>query len=106
MESTKLGVSLFNITGGEDKTLVEVNEASSIIHGEANPDGNIIFTFGAVVDARITGKMKIAVIATGFQRAGSALDSRRQVLDACSAGVSKQVPAGRLDSTSIVRQNV
>lgn len=60
---------IINITGGEDMSLVEVNEASSIIHGEADPDGNIIF--GAVVDPRMTGKMKITVIATGFQRAGS-----------------------------------
>jgi cell division protein FtsZ len=60
---------IINITGGEDMTLVEVNEASSIIHEEADPDGNIIF--GAVVDPRMTGKMKITVIATGFQRAGS-----------------------------------
>jgi cell division protein FtsZ len=60
---------IINITGGEDMSLVEVNEASSIIHEEADPDGNIIF--GAVVDPRMTGKMKITVIATGFQRAGS-----------------------------------
>jgi len=60
---------IINITGGEDMSLVEVNEASSIIHDEADPDGNIIF--GAVVDPRMMGKMKITVIATGFQRAGS-----------------------------------
>jgi cell division protein FtsZ len=50
-------------------SLVEVNEASSIIHGEADTEANIIF--GAVVDPRMHGKMKITVIATGFQRAGT-----------------------------------
>jgi cell division protein FtsZ len=57
---------IINITGGEDMSLVEVNEASSIIHGEADPEANIIF--GAVVDPRMQGRMKITVIATGFHR--------------------------------------
>jgi cell division protein FtsZ len=61
---------IINITGGEDMSLVEVNEASSIIHAEADPEANIIF--GAVVDPKMQGKMKITVIATGFQRAASA----------------------------------
>jgi cell division protein FtsZ len=60
---------IINITGGEDMSLVEVNEASSIIHSEADPEANIIF--GAVVDPKMQGKMKITVIATGFQRASS-----------------------------------
>jgi cell division protein FtsZ len=60
---------IINITGGEDMSLVEVNEASSIIHDEADPDANIIF--GAVVDPRMEGRIKITVIATGFQRAAS-----------------------------------
>jgi cell division protein FtsZ len=50
-------------------SLVEVNEASSIIHDEADTEANIIF--GAVVDPRMQGRMKITVIATGFQRAAS-----------------------------------
>jgi cell division protein FtsZ len=61
---------IINITGGEDMSLVEVNEASSIIHAEADSEANIIF--GAVVDPKMQGKMKITVIATGFQRAASA----------------------------------
>ncbi len=60
---------IINITGGEDMSLVEVNEASSIIHGEADTEANIIF--GAVVDPRMQGRMKITVIATGFHRASS-----------------------------------
>jgi cell division protein FtsZ len=62
---------IINITGGEDMSLVEVNEASSIIHDEADTEANIIF--GAVVDPRMQGRMKITVIATGFQRAGSGI---------------------------------
>ncbi len=55
---------LFNITGGLDMTLFEVNEAADIISQAAHPEANIIF--GAVQDAAYDGKVKITVIATGF----------------------------------------
>jgi cell division protein FtsZ len=58
---------IINITGGEDMSLMEVNEASSVIHDAADDDANIIF--GAVVDPSMDGRLKITVIATGFQRA-------------------------------------
>ncbi len=55
---------LFNITGGLDLTLYEVNEAADIISKAAHPEANIIF--GAVQDPVYDGKVKITVIATGF----------------------------------------
>jgi len=55
---------LFNITGGLDLTLYEVNEAADIISKAAHPEANIIF--GAVQDQAFDGKVKITVIATGF----------------------------------------
>ncbi len=55
---------LFTITGGTDLTLFEVNEAAEIIHAAADPEANIIF--GAVIDERMGGEVKISVIATGF----------------------------------------
>ena len=55
---------LFTITGGPDLTLFEVNEAAEIIHDAADPEANIIF--GAVIDDRMAGDVKISVIATGF----------------------------------------
>ncbi len=55
---------LFNITGGMDLTLFEVNEAADIISRAAHPEANIIF--GAVQDPAYDGKVKITVIATGF----------------------------------------
>jgi cell division protein FtsZ len=67
---------IINITGGEDMGLLEVNDASSIIHDSADPDANIIF--GAVIDPRMTGKVKVTVIATGFNRAES--PGRRQTI--------------------------
>ncbi len=55
---------LLNITGGEDLTLYEVNEAAGVISEAADDDANIIF--GAVVDEKLKGKISITVVATGF----------------------------------------
>jgi cell division protein FtsZ len=57
---------IINVTGGPDFSLMEVNEASTIIQEAAHEDANIIF--GAVVDPRMEGRIKITVIATGFDR--------------------------------------
>ena len=56
---------IINITGGPDLTLAEVSEASDIIYSAAHEDANIIF--GAVVDPKMEGKVKITVIATGLR---------------------------------------
>jgi cell division protein FtsZ len=55
---------LFNITGGQDLTLFEVNEAAEIVAQAADKEANIIF--GAVIDPRLQGEVRITVIATGF----------------------------------------
>jgi cell division protein FtsZ len=57
---------IINVTGGSDLSLIEVSEASAIIQEAAHEDANIIF--GAVVDQKMEGKVKITVIATGFDR--------------------------------------
>ena len=57
---------IINVTGGPDLSLIEVSEASAIIQEAAHDEANIIF--GAVVDPRMEGKVKITVIATGFDR--------------------------------------
>jgi len=57
---------IINVTGGPDLSLMEVNEASCVIQEAAHEDANIIF--GAVVDPALAGKVKITVIATGFDR--------------------------------------
>jgi len=58
---------IINVTGGPDLSLLEVSEASTIIQEAAHEDANIIF--GAVVDKQLEGRVKITVIATGFDRA-------------------------------------
>ncbi len=55
---------LINITGGEDMTLHEVSEAANIIQEASDPDANIIF--GTVIDRNMQGRVKVTVIATGF----------------------------------------
>ena len=57
---------IINVTGGPDLTLAEVSEASDIVYSAAHEDANIIF--GAVVDQQMEGRVKITVIATGFER--------------------------------------
>ncbi len=55
---------LFNVTGGPDLGLHEVNEAAEIISESADDDANIIF--GAVIDESLKDEIRITVIATGF----------------------------------------
>ncbi|MGB1250147.1 MAG: cell division protein FtsZ [Candidatus Promineifilaceae bacterium] len=55
---------LFNVTGGEDLSLFEINQAATIIRETAHPDVNLIF--GAVVDEKMGDEVRITVIATNF----------------------------------------
>jgi cell division protein FtsZ len=59
---------LFNVTGGPDLTLFDVNQAAAIIKETAHPDVNLIF--GAVIDQNMKDAVRITVIATGFERTG------------------------------------
>ncbi|MFN2201467.1 MAG: cell division protein FtsZ, partial [Caldilineaceae bacterium] len=63
---------LFNIKGGEDLSLHEVNEAAELIRANAHPESNIIF--GAVVDEGMSDEVHLTVIATGFEQAGIPID--------------------------------
>jgi len=58
---------LFNITGGNDMTLIELHEAARIISEAVDPEAQIIF--GSVQDDRMEGEIRITVVATGFQQA-------------------------------------
>ena len=55
---------LFNVIGGSDLTMKEVDKAANIIRNIANDEANIIF--GTTIDPRLSGQVKITVIATGF----------------------------------------
>jgi len=74
---------LINITGGEDMSLHEVSEAANIIQEASDPDANIIF--GTVIDRSMQGKVKVTVIATGFNhddvRVGMTSSSHRRMVE-------------------------
>jgi cell division protein FtsZ len=72
---------LLSIAGGEDLSLIEVNEAAEVVRQAATDETNIIF--GATVDERLTGQVWVTVIATG-------LGGRRQrrTLEAARTGSS------------------
>src|SRR5512135_76884 len=62
---------LFNVTGGPDMSLFEVNEAAAIIKETSHADVNLIF--GAVIDENMRDQIRITVIATGFERQSGAI---------------------------------
>lgn len=72
---------LFNLTGGLDLSLAEVSEAAELISGAANcEDANVIW--GAVIDEKMEGELRITVVATGFDQhhppSEGSRDSRRE----------------------------
>ena len=73
---------LFNIVGGPDLSMAEVNEAAQIIAQAADPDANIIF--GATVKDDQLDQVKISVIATGFD------ETRRRLREYVGAGIGTQ----------------
>lgn len=88
------GGVVFNITGGHDLTLHEVNQAAEIIYESVDPNANIIF--GAVIDDRLQGEIRITVIATGFSmesRSIPSMTSSKVTPMARTAGVSLEGPA-------------
>jgi cell division protein FtsZ len=58
---------LFNVVGGADLTMTEVDEAAKLISAAADPDANIIF--GATIDESMHDQIRITVVATGFDQA-------------------------------------
>jgi cell division protein FtsZ len=73
---------LLSIAGGDDMTLIEVNEAAEAIRSAATEDTNIIF--GATIDDRLNGQMWITVVATGL--GGRAAGRRGTLVTAASGG--------------------
>jgi cell division protein FtsZ len=76
---------LFNVTGGSDLGLFEVNEAAEVIKEAADPEANIIF--GTVIDDRMRDEVKVTVIATGFDGARKVKQSGRQAAAEQASGL-------------------
>jgi cell division protein FtsZ len=96
---------LFNIAGGDDLTMFEVDEAARIISGAADPDANIIF--GAVIKSDLTDQVRITVIATGFDETRSRISQMRQntQLPIVQGVVSEPVRPVNIDEDEDERKN-
>ncbi len=103
---------LFNVTGGPDLTLFEVNQAAAIIKESAHPDVNMIF--GAVIDPDMGDRLRITVIATGFDHSGMPrrlLEKRPRRTESSASEtpaetrgfVSRPLPTDNLDIPSFLR---
>ena len=95
---------LLNITGGLDMTLVEIDEATSIIHEAAGDDANVIL--GTVVDENLKDEIMVTVIATGFNKKATAQKPMRAV-----ANLIDRIPSGpadlqRYDEPTYMRRGV
>ncbi|MFN2152623.1 MAG: cell division protein FtsZ [Anaerolineales bacterium] len=83
---------LFNVTGGENLKLFEVNQAAAIIKETAHPDVNLIF--GAVIDEKMGEDLRITVIATGFE--GTSINSAERQAEIRRQKDVKQNPLPRV----------
>ena len=91
---------LLNVTGGEDLTLHEVTAASEIISDAVDEDANIIF--GAVIDEKMQGEVRITVIATGFH----GLPSKQTVSLVEELGTPNATPVGVSSSSGSAERTV
>jgi len=89
---------LFNVTGGQNLSLFEVNQAAAIIKETASSDVNLIF--GAVVDENMGDNIRITVIATGFDRSVSSSEGEQSFF----RGTSSQKTVDRLSSVEQPKQ--
>lgn len=89
---------LFNVTGGPNLSLFEVNQAAAIIKETASEDVNLIF--GAVVDENMGDSIRITVIATGFDRSVSSSEVEQSFF----RGSSSQKPVDRLSGVEQTQQ--
>lgn len=80
---------LFNISGGRDLTMFEVDEAAKVIISAADQDANIIF--GAVIKDDLVDQIRITVIATGFDETRSRIAQMRPISKPIVQGVVSEV---------------
>ena len=79
---------LINITGGENMTLSEINEATSLVQKEAHEDANVIW--GMVVDKAMKEEIRVTVIATGFGKKEEKRTSQFKKVAPMSFGLREQ----------------
>ena len=95
---------VFNVTGGYDLTLHEVNVAAEIIYEVVDTNANIIF--GSVIDERLQGEIRITVIATGFSGDKETVGSVTTALPIANSTASSptDTPEGTEDDILVTSQ--
>jgi len=92
---------LLNITGSENLSLFEVNEAAEMVAQSADPDAKIIF--GAVIDESLQDEVRITVIATGFESTDKGRDNRKKI-ERAAANVFSSEKEDDLDIPTFLRR--
>jgi cell division protein FtsZ len=92
---------LLNITGGPDIGLFEVNEAAEVVTGASDLNANVIF--GAVIDEAMGGKVRVTVIATGFDKAYRR-ERREETSEREAPAEGFDVPSDVLEVPSFLRR--
>lgn len=91
---------LINITGGEDMTLYDVSDATQTVYDAVGEDSETNIIFGAVTDSAMNGKIRVTVIATGFNE--ESIELRRE---AASPKMAVKLPAsGKKEPEKAVEQ--
>jgi cell division protein FtsZ len=98
---------LLNITGGPDLGLFEVNEAAEVVTGASDLNANVIF--GAVIDEAMGGRVRVTVIATGFDKAYRREPREREREEPLGerepSSEGFEVPSGVLEVPSFLRRS-
>ncbi len=89
---------LINITGGDDMTLFEVDQAANRVRMEVADDANIIF--GSAVDESLTGKVRVSVVATGIDMGVNVDAKRPQLVAVGNGGMIQAVSSGFVPQAS------
>ena len=95
LEDTSMGGArglLINITGGDDMTLFEVDQAANRIREEVAEDANIIF--GSAIDENLVGRVRVSVVATGIDLAQAEAQKPRLVAVGGGGGTAHAVSSG------------
>ena len=89
---------LLSITGGDDLSLWEVNEAAKAVSEAAHPDANIIF--GAMVDEKLDDQVWVTVVATGYGERGPAQERQPPERARAASSGSRRTGARRVPAAA------
>jgi cell division protein FtsZ len=93
---------LINITGGEDMTLYEVDQAANRIREEVDEDANIIF--GSAIDPALAGRIRVSVVATGIDSPAVTQAQRPRLVVAGGSAMEAEAPAEPLHAAAPAQQ--